>query len=138
MSVNTEKFLRRTFPVDAIRVTEENIRHLADWCGGTIAKTLEDRPKLYIALKVEHPSGRREAKAFPGDWLVTTRGGFKVFNDRAFKNTFIHVENVSDEKIGKLVRDAMRNYREARTIDLDCIANEAVYKITKLFQNVTP
>lgn len=92
MTISTERFMHQ--PVDAIRVTKENIEQVAAWCHGTVKintdygwhKTYSE--KNYIDLSVSHPTGRRKAKAFPGDWIVTVKGSFKVYNNRAFENTF--------------------------------------------------
>jgi hypothetical protein len=94
MTISTERFMHK--PVDAIRVTEENIEQVAAWCHGEVKVYYgfengilsENSGKNYIELKVSHPTGRRNAKAFSGDWIVTVKGSFKVYNNRAFGETF--------------------------------------------------
>lgn len=87
MPISTERFMHK--PVDAIRVTEENIEQVADWCHGVVKDAnLPATNATYIELSVSHPTGRRTAKAFPGDWIVTVKGSFKVYNHRAFEATF--------------------------------------------------
>jgi hypothetical protein len=96
MTVSTERFMHR--PVDAIRITDENIEQVAAWCQGEVkiyrqhrgsdGIKPEDFGKRYIELAVSHPTGRRRAKAFSGDWLVSVKASFKVYNHRAFESTF--------------------------------------------------
>ena len=115
MSISTERFMHK--PVDAIRVTDENIRQVAAWCQGEVKVYFgatnrifdEDAGKRYIELSVSHPTGRRKAKAFAGDWIVAVKGLFKVYNHRAFESTFDSVPHVKDVQsiVMSTIMDAM-------------------------------
>lgn len=103
MTISTERFMHK--PVDAIRVTHENMDEVAAWVQGEIKVYFgatnsildENTGKRYIELEVIHPTGRRTAKAFAGDWIVSVKGSFKVYNHRAFSTTFKELPN--DETI---------------------------------------
>lgn len=94
MTISTERFMHK--PVDAIRVTHENMTEVAAWVQGEVKVYFgatngildENTGKRYIELSVSHPTGRRTAKAFAGDWIVSVKGSFKVYNNRAFESTF--------------------------------------------------
>ena len=103
MTISTERFMHK--PVDAIRVTNENMDQVAAWVKGEVKVYFgstnnildENAGKLCIELSVSHPTGRRKAKAFAGDWIVSVKGSFKVYNHRAFTSTFKELPN--DETI---------------------------------------
>lgn len=103
MTISTERYIHK--PVDAIRVTNENIEQIAVWCHGTIKINTDygwnvyDNGRKYINLEVSHPTGRRTAKAFPGDWIVTVKGSFKVYNNRAFETTFDLLKERDPEQV---------------------------------------
>lgn len=106
MTISTERFTHK--PVDAIQVTLDNIEQVADWCHGEIRLNSFNGWK-YIELEVSHPTGRRTAKAFPGDWIVTVKGSFKVYNNRAFESTFDLLKEPNPE--------AVQNYIMATVMD---------------------
>jgi hypothetical protein len=95
MSVTPERYMHK--PMEALRITEENIEEVAAWCKGEVKIyrgiddnniKVEEFGLRCIELNVIHPTGRRRAKAFVGDWIVSARTSFKVYNNRAFTNTF--------------------------------------------------
>jgi hypothetical protein len=94
MSITPERYMHK--PMEALRVTEENIEEVAAWCNGEVKTNQSSVAGIkselygvrYIELNVIHPTGRRRAKAFVGDWIVSARTSFKVYNNRAFANTF--------------------------------------------------
>lgn len=109
MTISTQRYIQK--PVDAIRITDENIEQVATWCHGEVKTKYENtwnqkvhHPK-YIELSISHPTGRRTARAFPGDWIVSAKGTFKVYNDRAFSGTFNLAPD--SEAIRNLVQEAM-------------------------------
>lgn len=95
MSVETRKFNRKSFPVDAVQVTEENMEDVADWCQGTLEKTepSEGKPEgeRYIQVRVHRPLSPRQTRAFVGDHVLYAGTGYKVYTDRAFQNSFEEV-----------------------------------------------
>jgi hypothetical protein len=85
--MQTAKFVRRPFEVEAVQVTDENLVEVAKWCGGTIRK-VDFTNKRYIKVKVFRPLNEKQTQAFPGDWLVFANTGYKVYADKAFHSVF--------------------------------------------------
>lgn len=102
MTIETNKYARRPFYVDAVQVTEENMEEVAKWCQGDVAtdpKALtapeasgDDHP--YVKVRVHRPLTERQTKAFVGDWVLYAGTGFKVYTPKAFEKSF---ERVSDD-----------------------------------------
>lgn len=92
--VETHKYARKPFLVDAVRVTPENMTAIADWCGGDIEKAepipsmAEPRVNYYVKVPVKNPMTERQSKAFIGDWILFANNGFKVYTPKAFDRTF--------------------------------------------------
>lgn len=85
MSIVIEKYTRKPFQVEAIRVTDKNMDEVAEWCGGTIHTR---NGKRYIQVDVINPLTEKQTKAFSGNWLLQTKSGFKVYTHRAFQDAF--------------------------------------------------
>ena len=90
MSVETKKFARKAFYVDAVQVTEENIEEVAKWCQGDIRKGygLSSTLGRYIKVRVHRPLNERQTRAFVGDWVLYAGTGYKVYSPRAFEKNF--------------------------------------------------
>lgn len=96
--LETTKYMRKPFYIDALQVNEENLEAVAEWCGGVVNVQSAQEETKFIRVEVRHPLNSRQTKAFPGDWVLHFNGGFKVYTDTAFKNNFVlHVE--SDSKV---------------------------------------
>lgn len=87
MTIKTTRFVRKPFYIEAVQVTKDNIDGVRAWCGGAICAS-EDGKTEYIKVDVYRPVNERQSRAFIGDWVLKADSGFKVFTDRAFKNTF--------------------------------------------------
>jgi hypothetical protein len=86
MSIVTEKYTRRPFEIEAIRITKENFNEVAEWCGGEI---LDHNGKQYIKVDVTRPLTEKQTRGFIGDWLLKAGSGFKVYTHKAFQHCFI-------------------------------------------------
>lgn len=87
MTIQTQKFARKPFYVDAIQVTEENMQQVAQWCDGTIQGT--DAGENFIKVKVNRPLNERQTQAFVNDWILfMSGGGFKIYTPKAFNHSF--------------------------------------------------
>ncbi len=85
------KYARKPFYVDAAQVTEENLSDLADWCDGDVRTSVDKKTneeKRYVKVRVQYPLHDRQTRAFVGDWILYAGTGFKVYTDKAFKNSF--------------------------------------------------
>lgn len=94
MPIQTEKYVRKPIIVDAIQVTRENIFEVALWCNGEIhwrvhpdGKGNEGIPN-HIQVRVHSPVSERQKQAHPGDWVLYSNSGYKIYMDRAFQKTF--------------------------------------------------
>lgn len=92
--METTKFVRKPFPVDAVRVTLENIDEVAAWCGGEV-RLGAGRPgrkveiETYIKVPADRPLNEKQTQAYIGDWVLKAEtGGFKVYTNRAMDNSF--------------------------------------------------
>lgn len=85
-----EIFYRKPFPVQAIRVTQENLYDVASWCTGQVKETTArtGTVKQYVKVEVISPRNIKQTMAFPGDWVLRAGASFKVYSDKAFKDTF--------------------------------------------------
>lgn len=84
-------FQRKTFNVQAARVTPLNIEALAEACGGKVMHDGEKEGNLsrdYIKVRVAYPLNDEQTKARVGDWLVKQGRNYKVYKDKPFRNTF--------------------------------------------------
>lgn len=115
MSIEPTTFKRRTFRVQAVRVTKENMRDLAEWCGGELARTLDENYRDYISVPVGQVNGRvRLARAYVGNWItrLTEANNFRVYKDSSFTEAFMSDEE-KRAKVHQLVRAAMREQDSA-------------------------
>ena len=104
-AVAPETYSRKTFDVEGIQVTAENIDAVASWCNGKVLahKATEEKPSQeYISVPVKRALNDRQTQAHIGDWVLKARTGFKVYTDKAMKGCFerkrqpsapTHVEN---------------------------------------------
>lgn len=86
MTIQTEKFERKPFFVDAIQVTEENIEDVARWCNGELQE--DDNGKRFVHVRVHRPLTPRQTQAYVGDWVLYAGRGYKVYKKQAFEKSF--------------------------------------------------
>ena len=93
--METRKFARKPFFVDAVRVTSENMERVAEWCQGDV-NTIQNgqSDERYVKVRVHRPMTDRQTQAFVGDWVLYAGTGFKVYTPKAFEKSF---EEVVDE-----------------------------------------
>lgn len=89
--LETQKFVRKPFHIDAVQVTAANINDVAAWCSGEVRtqkKTDQVEKGQYIKVRVHRPLNDRQTQAFVGDWVLYAGTGFKVYTPKAFANSF--------------------------------------------------
>lgn len=98
MTIKTEKFVRKPFYIDAVQVTSENVKDVAEWCQGEVRKVENAKSvtEKYVKVHVHRPLNERQTKAFAGDWVLYAGSGFKVYTPKAFITSFKEVEQVED------------------------------------------
>lgn len=93
--MKTHKFARKPIYVDAVRVSDKNFEEVAAWCEGTIENGEGGR---FIQVKVHRPAHDRQTQAFPGDWVLSSGNGFKVYTSKAFDRSFDKVKTLTKEQ----------------------------------------
>jgi hypothetical protein len=83
--LNINKFTHKSFYVDAVKVTDDNMVEAARWCGGSIHS---DDKGTYIAVPVANAQNPRQGRAYTDDHLLRMNGKFKVFLPKQFANSF--------------------------------------------------
>lgn len=86
-----QKFQRKPFSVEGVRVTDENIAEVADWCLGEV-QTNEKSGVKHIRVDAHRPLTERQTMAFVGDWVLFHNRGFKVYTESAFSRNFELIE----------------------------------------------
>lgn len=90
--LETTKYRRKPFSIEAVQITDRNMADVAGWTGGTI-KT-DDQKKMYIEISVKNAQNPRQKQGYVSDWVLASDHGFKVYTNKAFKSSF---EQVSTE-----------------------------------------
>lgn len=96
--IKTTRFVRKTFTVDAVQVTADNIEAIAEWCKGELrqSKPKEGLPEtFYVKVDVLKPLNDRQTRAYPGDWVFKAgKNGFKVYTNNAFTAAFDRAQTI--------------------------------------------
>lgn len=84
------KYNRKSFPVEAVLVTEENMSEVARWCKGRVKTTdIGGQTVSFIKVRVPRSTNERQTQAFVGDRvLCSDKKTFKVYTASAFENNF--------------------------------------------------
>lgn len=112
-----EKYIRKPFPVNAVRITRDNIEEVAKWCGGKVevwkgrarGKIVE---KPFIKMDVSHAISTRQTEGRIGDWILERDGEFKSYTDAAFQRIFepvLKIESATEAiaAMGRAVQNAL-------------------------------
>ena len=84
--MKTSRYVRKPFYVDAVQVTKENMEEVAKWCGGDIQHDLNG---IGFIKALQHRSKTiPKTRAFVGDWVLSSKIGFRVYTNGAFEKSF--------------------------------------------------
>lgn len=97
--MKTAKYARMPFYVDAVRLTEENLDEVQEWCRGDRRQEGDD---FYLKVKVHRPLNDEQTKAHFGDWILRAPTGFKVYTNKAFRKSFYKVMTISKDEADRL------------------------------------
>jgi hypothetical protein len=94
--VESVQYVRKPLFVQAVQVTTENFEDAAKWCLGEIRNKsnlpegadMSDPSNRYIHVRVLNAKNPRQTRAFVGDWILYNDRGYKVYNDKAFRDQF--------------------------------------------------
>lgn len=84
--LETMKYARKPFYIDAVQVNVSNIRDVAKWSDGEVRSDSDGAQ--YVKVRVHHPLNERQTKAYLGDWVLFAGTGYKVYTPKAFANSF--------------------------------------------------
>lgn len=115
--MQTEKYARKPFYVDAIQVTLENVFEVAEWCQGDVVDLLDgndEKADAYIKVRVHRPLNERQTKAYVGDWVLYAGTGYKVYTKKAFEASFETVKVYTEE-------DAQRHLDGAKDVQAEVV-----------------
>lgn len=91
MTIQPVEYVRKSFSVEGLQVTNENMSEVAEWCKGTVMFDDEGRNTYsgyYIKVDVSRALNERQSRAYPTDWVLRSGNGFKVYTTKAFDNSF--------------------------------------------------
>lgn len=94
--METRRFTRKPFDVDAVQVTAENMDEVARWCQGNVVDN--GRDDKHIKVRVIRVLSERQTQAFVTDWVLYAGTGYKVYTNRAFKNSFEPLDGVAKDR----------------------------------------
>jgi hypothetical protein len=110
--IKLERYWRKSFPVEGVQVTEENMEDVATWCGGYIqqAKRSPRGPlRKFIKVRVYQPRDERQTMAFEGDRILYAGTGFKVYTNNSFLRSFMPEDEALAHK-DPIYRDAVTGH----------------------------
>lgn len=86
MSSMFEVWIRNSFEVHAVRITEMNLYAVSVWCDGTIHRTSKGEKEQYIRFGETRYNRIKETNAYIGDWILQSDNGeFKHYRDASFR-----------------------------------------------------
>lgn len=113
-----EEFERLPFTIQAIEVTNENIKQVAKWCGGQVRTTGKRGIQKYIKVDVKRALNERQTMAYIGDWVLKAGSGFKVYTPKAFSESFRKkVEHMTETVKNMVDREQAEDKAEAEQFD---------------------
>jgi len=146
--VINKTYRRKTFTVQAIQVTAENMKGLAEWCGGN---TIVYFPDVYhqsgdyrsgqscVEVVIGRVNGRpKKVRAYSGDWITKLVGteNFRVYRDKTFLEAFEEVRSEFEKREALL--DALSDFLvdekdSMNQADHDRVIEGFADKITNIF-----
>lgn len=118
--LETTKYVRKPFLIDAAQVTPENIQEIAKWVDGEIRS---DDLGQYVKVRVHRPLNDRQTKAYVGDHVLYAGTGYKVYTPKAFANSF---EQASGESV--MVDTRVANDEVENVVEGDVVVPKRVAK----------
>lgn len=117
--INPIKYKRKTFEVEAVQVTAQNLQEAAKWCGGDVR--FEDNnldiDSAYIKVKVRRPLSEKQTRAAVGDWILLSESGYKVYTSRAFESSFVEATDVEQPAGNVFENQPEDDKEELRVVD---------------------
>ena len=122
--IETQKYQRKPFEVDAVQVSPENMGLIAAWTGGSV-KT-DDGGIKYINIEVHRAANEKQEMAYENDWVLFAGQGFKIYTASAFKKSFVIVDEppkLNEIRPRRTFRSAPKGPKLARNTSPESLAN---------------
>jgi hypothetical protein len=136
-----EQFVKKSYLVDAVRVTVENIDELASQYDGVVKDATIDGmhapgSKKYIELVVKRWGLNKKTMAFVGDWIAILGGeNIRVYQHRMFKSSFAPAQKDKREALSPILMEFLNR---STSVDIGTdyakVRRETAEKIEKLFR----
>lgn len=138
----TTTFQRKTFRVHAIRITEENMQELSEWCGGTIYKEGDTRGgfKVYIHVPVgtihNTKTVVKKIRAYLGDWITTIsdNNNFMVYSNKTFMQAFEEIRSTVEKRevVSSILEEYTKRLQDVTLYGSNDPTEETIQKIMEL------
>ena len=117
--INPIKYKRKSFEVEAVQVTAQNLQEAAKWCGGDVRfeNNNLDIDSAYIKVKVRRPLSEKQTRAVVGDWILLSESGYKVYTSRAFESSFVEATDVEQPAGNVFENQPEDDKEELRVVD---------------------
>jgi len=127
----------RTYPAKAVRVTEENMKEVAEWCGGYVESSLMSQ-RLYISIPVQRTAHVWNTEcASVGQWVVKADEKFTAYKHASFMGKFAMREKddlvKKRAKILAMVIETYGRYHYGRNKEQDSYIDGMTDKIMEVF-----
>lgn len=122
-------FERKTFRVQAVQITVQNMKTISEWCGGGFKAPEAPGRRAYVTV----PSGRGNVmRAYVGDWITRLSDGnsCRVYKDKSFREAFKGI--LTEQEKRDQVRKIMERAAMASGPDVDVIVNSYTEKIMSI------
>lgn len=133
----------RTYPAKAVRVTEENMKEVAEWCGGYIeTSALFERSIIpYVTFPVRRGTRETTDYAFVGQWVVHADERFASYKHARFMGKFAMREKddliKQRERLRRMVKRSMEMHGakdRSSDVTVDRTIEDTVDKIMEIFR----
>lgn len=109
--MDTQKFARRQFALEAVQVTPTNMNEVARWCGGKVAPAdykmmggIHKMPEGCVLLPKQGLKANKTYKVLIGHWITKHNGQFRTWTLEAFEASFEPVAPNDEFKKNDLVK----------------------------------
>ncbi|AWN05928.1 hypothetical protein SEA_CRICKO_64 [Streptomyces phage CricKo] len=83
------KYSRRTFDVDAVQITDDNIEEVCLWIGPNFSVLVRDGKKCVLVPVLDRNKNPQKSVAFVGDWVTrNSKGEFAHHKSAKFRTIF--------------------------------------------------
>lgn len=143
----TTTYQRKTFRVQAIQLTKDNLAEVSRWCDGEVRIETSGPGgglgEAYVIVKIGQINGRpQHANAYAGDWVtrLSVENNFRVYKDKSFKEAFEEMNRDMKKyaEVHSVIVNAMRKqdaatYNGESSRRMDEVADKATRNILELF-----